>query len=516
MAYLIYLRKSRMDMEAEARGEGETLARHRTTLLALARRMGLEIGGIYEEIVSGETIAARPQMQRLLSEVEAGQWEGVLVMEVERLARGDSIDQGIVSQAFKYSGTKIITPAKTYDPANEFDEEYFEFGLFMSRREYKTIKRRMMAGRIASVKEGKYMGKTNPYGYFRVKVPNGKGFTLEPNPPQAAIVREIFDLRLRGVGCYVIARRLNARGERTSAGIAWSTQSVHNVLRNCLYAGYVTWGRKASQPVVRDGVLTKPRRYVAEYTKAKGLHPALVSEDDFNAVQLLLDSTPGLPLKKGHEIKNPFVGLLYCGKCGHVITYGAPAAAPPCTGRLDCRWADCDNVSSSCADVEDAVLHALRLWLAEYEVDTDHQNSIERELDDRAAQAQDEIRSIHAAQRKLRAQLDRAAELVEQEVYTPEYFVSRRNQINAQLTELDRALSKASERALCIDRERRASPAMLPKLQHVIEAYPTAQSAQEKNDLLRTVISRIIYRKKAAERSSGDSTIYIEIARKFE
>ena len=101
---------------------------------------------------------------------------------------------------------------------------------------------------------------------------------------------------------------------------------------------------------------------------------------------------------------------MYCGKCGHVITYGAPAAAPPCTGRLDCRWADCDNVSSSCADVEDAVLHALRLWLAEYEVDTDHQNSVERDLDDRAAQAQDEIRSIHAAQRKLRAQLDRAAE----------------------------------------------------------------------------------------------------------
>ena len=101
MAYLIYLRKSRADTEAEARGEGETLARHRTALLSLARRMGLEIGGIYEEIVSGETIAARPQMQRLLAEVEAGQWQGVLVMEIERLARGDSIDQGIVAQAFR-------------------------------------------------------------------------------------------------------------------------------------------------------------------------------------------------------------------------------------------------------------------------------------------------------------------------------------------------------------------------------------------------------------------------------
>mgnify|MGYP000193505958 CR=1 FL=1 len=62
-----------------------------------------------------------------------------------------------------FSDTKIITPTKTYDPDNEFDEEYFEFGLFMSRREYKTIKRRLNAGRISSVKEGKYCGSRPPY-----------------------------------------------------------------------------------------------------------------------------------------------------------------------------------------------------------------------------------------------------------------------------------------------------------------------------------------------------------------
>ena len=50
-------------------------------------------------------------------------------MEVERLARGETIDQGDVAQAFQYSDTKIITPLKTYDPTNEYDEEYFEFGV---------------------------------------------------------------------------------------------------------------------------------------------------------------------------------------------------------------------------------------------------------------------------------------------------------------------------------------------------------------------------------------------------
>ena len=66
--------------------------------------------------------------------------------DLEAEARGDSIDQGVVARAFKYSETLIITPFKTFDPNNEYDEEYFEFGLFMSRREYKTIRRRLNAG----------------------------------------------------------------------------------------------------------------------------------------------------------------------------------------------------------------------------------------------------------------------------------------------------------------------------------------------------------------------------------
>ena len=79
MPYAIYLKKSREDREAEARGEGETLARHRTALMELAKNRLLDIGAIYEEIVSGETIAARPKMQQLLEEVEDGCWDGVLV-----------------------------------------------------------------------------------------------------------------------------------------------------------------------------------------------------------------------------------------------------------------------------------------------------------------------------------------------------------------------------------------------------------------------------------------------------
>ena len=50
--YCIYLRKSRADLEAEARGEGESLARHERILIELAKKYKLRIGAIRKEIVS--------------------------------------------------------------------------------------------------------------------------------------------------------------------------------------------------------------------------------------------------------------------------------------------------------------------------------------------------------------------------------------------------------------------------------------------------------------------------------
>ena len=196
--YYAYLRKSRADRDAEAHGEGETLLRHEKILEDLASRLGITISKFYREIVSGETIQDRPVVQKLLQDISNGKCDGVLVVEVERLARGDTSDQGTIAKYFKFSDTLILTPLKIYDPTDEYDEEYFEFGLFMSRREYKTINRRIQRGRTASVQEGKWIASTAPYGYERIKIPDGKGYTLQIVPEQAEIVRFIFHLYLYG------------------------------------------------------------------------------------------------------------------------------------------------------------------------------------------------------------------------------------------------------------------------------------------------------------------------------
>lgn len=93
--YLMYLRKSRKDLEAEEHGQGETLAKHEKMLTTLYESMGIFAKQItiLKEIVSGDSIVARPQMQKLLQLVETGNYEGVFVVEVERLARGNTLDQ---------------------------------------------------------------------------------------------------------------------------------------------------------------------------------------------------------------------------------------------------------------------------------------------------------------------------------------------------------------------------------------------------------------------------------------
>ncbi|MCD8089241.1 MAG: recombinase family protein [Clostridiales bacterium] len=241
--YALYLRKSRKDRELERFGDEETLKRHEKALLKVAEERNYNISHIYREVASGETIEARPEMQRLLRAVEKGEYKGVLVMEVERLARGNTKDQGIVSEAFGLSNTLIITPAKTYDPSNEFDEEYFEFGLFMSRREYKTINRRIQRGRLASVYEGKYIGAAAPFGYTKVKLENAKGYTLRPdeNAETVGLIFSLYTDRSKNLSLKKVAESLDKAGIKPPSAARWSRSSVKDILTNPVYTGKIKW-----------------------------------------------------------------------------------------------------------------------------------------------------------------------------------------------------------------------------------------------------------------------------------
>ena len=257
--HAIYLRKSRADVEAEAKGEGETLARHRKTLIELAEKRNIKIGKIYKEIVSGDSISQRPKVQQLLNDVRAGMWKGVLVVEIERLARGDTEDQGIVAKAFKISSTNIVTPMKTFNPNDEFDEEYFEFGLFMSRREYKTIKRRLQNGRVLSVLEGKYVGSIAPFGFDRIKLQNQKGYTLTDNEETPIAVQMFKIFAYNDISLNEVCKVAKERGLKPRKNAEWSRSTLKDMYRNPVYIGMIKWNWRKEVKVYKNGNIVKTR-----------------------------------------------------------------------------------------------------------------------------------------------------------------------------------------------------------------------------------------------------------------
>ena len=234
----VYLRKSRME---EGLATDEVLAKHQKTLYGYAAGHGIHILEEYPEVVSGESLYARPQMLRLLQDVEDGKYDAVLCMDLDRLSRGRMKDQGIILDAFRESGTLIITPEKIYNLSDEIDEEYAELKTFISRREYKIITKRLRRGLQMSIQDGCYVANA-PYGYRKTVVDRKP--TLEIYEPEAKFVRMMFELYAKGYGCVAVARHINALGAKPHRSEEFSRNSVAKILRNPTYIGKIVWNQK--------------------------------------------------------------------------------------------------------------------------------------------------------------------------------------------------------------------------------------------------------------------------------
>lgn len=491
--YLIYLRKSRKDRDLELQtGNFDTLQRHRDTLLALAAQRGYSIAHIYEEVVSGDTIAARPEMQKLLSAVETGAFAGVLVMEIPRLARGNTQDQGVVAETFHYSATKIITPDKVYDPADEADEEYFEFGLFMSRREYKAINRRLQRGRMASLSEGKYIAGTAPYGYRRVRIPHQRGYTLEIDPEKADVVREIFQLYTAGLprldgttepgGSRAIADLLNARGISSPGGVRWSASAVREVLKNPTYAGYLRWAYRPCKKQMVDGVLTLSYPVNKDHQLREGIHPPIISRSLWAAAQDVLSGRRHAPTPGKKAVANPLAGLLRCSICGrslvqlHQGRHGAPMVM--------CPTAKCPTVSSRRDVVERALVQALGKWLENYPLDLESADSAAV-----PQVAERQLASLDRTLEVLRRQKETLCDLLEQGVYTQEVYFERSGILAQRIRE-----TQAQHAALTAHLARHSASGA-QKLQNPLDLYDLLTTPAEKNALLKLLLDHVVYAK---------------------
>ena len=392
---LIYARKSRTDdplLTIE-----EVLEKHENILNDWCNRtFGKTIAStrIFREIVSGETIAARPEFQTILRLIEQPKNKAILTVDVQRLSRGDLEDAGRLIKLLRYTNTFVITPEMVFDLNDEYDRERFKRELERGNDYLEYYKKINWRGRVESVKAGWFIGSRPPYGYDRCWVLDGKRErpTLKINEREAEAVRIAFDLYVnKNMGCTNIARRLNDLGYKPQRGVLWSTASIRCLIENDHYIGKVRWCFRKTVNIVEDGEIIQKHPRLNDYLVFEGKHPAIIDEELFERAKAKKGKNARVGARK--TMRNPFAGLVYC-RCGRAMTYrtyknpdGTEKGAP----RLLCdNQSYCHVPSVAFSEFMEKVKDVLRNCIADFEI------QIKRDDKDTLANRANHIKRLEA------------------------------------------------------------------------------------------------------------------------
>lgn len=507
-----YLRKSRSDdplLTVE-----EVLSKHEAMLDEWAEK---HLGAVvpeenkYREVVSGETIAERPEINRILRLIESPRYKAVAVVEPQRLTRGDLEDIGRIMKLLKHTNTIVITPQRIYDLHDDYDWDAFERELKRGNDYLEYTKKILNRGRLLSVSQGNFIGNTAPYGYDKTFVTEGKRKCpiLVPNPKEADVVRMMFDLYVnKNMGCWNICKKFDEMGIEPPKGEHWSANAMTKMLENIHYIGKVKWNHRKTLTIVEDGEFKKTRPVAkdGEYLIYDGKHEAIISEELFNAAQA--KKGRNTRQKPNTKIRNPFAGLLYC-QCGRAMslrTYKKPDGSFRSEPRLLCDGQTyCKTGSCLYSELEERVCNILTARIADFEI------KLKNNEGDSAKFHAQIIRNLEAKQKELEAK-----ELAQWEAQADPDPAKRMPQhIFQQLNEKLLMEKEEVRQALCKAYESMPEPVdyeeKIEQFTAALDALRNPEAdAAAKNRLLKVCIDRIEYHRDAPQRIHSQKVRYYD------
>lgn len=496
--YFIYLRKSRADGEHET--VEQVLSRHEAQLQEYAERtIGKKIpkDDIYREIVSGETIQDRPQMQKILNLVQSGNCIGILVVDPQRLSRGDMMDCGTIIRTFQYSQTLIMTPQKTYNLEDKFDRKFFEMELMRGSDYLEYTKEILARGRMTSVNAGYFVASIPPYGYDKVK--DGKHYTLVPNK-EADTVRMIFDMFInQHIGTTAIARKLDELGIKARNTEHWAQYSIRDILQNPVYIGKIRWNQRKIVKNYKDGKIVKSRPINRDNNIiVEGRHSAIIDNETFFKAQQCFGTVA--KTKGRSELRNPFATLVKCKRCGRSMSFrtytnkdGSERNAP----RLLCdNQVHCKTKSVTYKRFKEAVISSLESYIVKFECKLKDDNNTKKQ------QQLTLITNLNKKLEEIEKQQVQLYDLLETQVYTKDIFLMR----NSALADRRESVKKSIEESKSNIIQFLDYRELILKFQNVVDALKDNNvSAKNKNDLLKTILIKIEYSSNALPKTKDDT-----------
>lgn len=315
------------------RSEGWTLVKER-----------FEDGGF-----SGGTIE-RPALKKLLTLVQQGEIDCVVVYKIDRLSRS-LLDFVRLLELFEERGVSFVSVTQQINTTTSAGRLMLNVLMSFAQFEREIGSERTREKMHAARKKGRYIGGHSPLGYDIDRV----NHRLVVNPQEAEIVRELFNLYLDLRSLMSVVKVVNDRGWRrkswqTAEGVGhpgsrFEKVYLQRLLTNPVYIGQVT---------LKDEVYP-------------GQHDAIVDEETFRQVNDLLTANrncgdASVRNKHGALLR----GLLKCGRCGASMAHTWTRKGNRVYRFYGCNRAQkqgrsaCSTPTLSAGQIEEAVITEIR------------------------------------------------------------------------------------------------------------------------------------------------------------
>lgn len=363
---VMYMRKSRADDPTKT--VEEVLRNHEKELDDWCERNldgKLDENKKYKEIVSGEKMSERPELQKLLKEIEKPNIKYLITNEPQRLSRGYLDEIGKLVLLLRHNHITVITPAKIYNLEDKYDRENFERELKRGNEYLEYFKDIQERGKNIKISGGEYIGAQRPYGYNKIHYKEGKRTvrTLAINPEEAEVVKMIFKwYAYEGLSVYGVAKRLNEMGIKNGNGKRWEPENgLKEMLRSPLYIGKIRWGYQKNETIVENQKLITRKLKQKEYTVVEGLHDAIIDEETFN--RALAVRKTRVPKKIKSQLVNPFATMVRCQACGKPLKLHKDRKSV----RLICpNTLDCPSVGIFLNELIDVVCETMEKYIEDF------------------------------------------------------------------------------------------------------------------------------------------------------
>ena len=362
----------RLSNDDALQGDSNSILHQKDMLSKYAKERGFQNPRFFiDDGVSGATFE-RPGFKEMLAEIEAGNVAVCVVKDLSRFGR-NYIQVGLYTEClFPERGVRFIAINDNVDSENGTDNDFTPFKNVFNEWFCRDTSRKVRAVKRAKALSGRHDSTNAPYGY---RPSDEDKFVWAVDEEAAAVVREIYQMCMNGLGPFQIANILKERKLDIPAvhnkrwknyqpkytPYNWCSSMIDTILGSQVYVGDAVLNYTQKLSYKNKKQVIKPRE---EWIVHENAHPAIIERELWETVQRIRQ---GRHKRTKMGDMGPLAGMLYCQDCGKKLNLSRSRARANyqyyVCGTYK-RFAQCSNHSIRSDIAEQLILDDLRRVIA--------------------------------------------------------------------------------------------------------------------------------------------------------